>query len=152
MNEDAVLKEIGKTYHVCPTYNGGRDWPYGAYNPQIQRHVRPTGERLHRFDRAHRSRSTAAVRLQHQQRRLSSPQAKTRSAASRRSRSRRAGRSGAGRRASPTTRPILATGGGLVFNGSMDRYLRALDADNGTVAVADAAPLAGGRRHRSRLQ
>jgi alcohol dehydrogenase (cytochrome c) len=27
--------------------------------------------------------------------------------------------------------PVLATGGGLLFNGSMDRYLRALDADNG---------------------
>ena len=29
--------------------------------------------------------------------------------------------------------PILATAGGLVFNGSMDRYLRALDADKGTL-------------------
>jgi alcohol dehydrogenase (cytochrome c) len=29
--------------------------------------------------------------------------------------------------------PILATGSGLLFNGSMDRYLRALDADNGKV-------------------
>jgi len=29
--------------------------------------------------------------------------------------------------------PILATGGGLLFNGSMDRYLRALDADSGQV-------------------
>ena len=27
--------------------------------------------------------------------------------------------------------PILATGSGLLFNGSMDRYLRALDADSG---------------------
>jgi hypothetical protein len=29
--------------------------------------------------------------------------------------------------------PVLATGSGLLFNGSMDRYLRALDADNGRV-------------------
>jgi alcohol dehydrogenase (cytochrome c) len=29
--------------------------------------------------------------------------------------------------------PILATGGGLLFNGSMDRYLRGLDADSGQV-------------------
>jgi alcohol dehydrogenase (cytochrome c) len=29
--------------------------------------------------------------------------------------------------------PILATGSGLLFNGSMDRYLRALDADRGEV-------------------
>ena len=34
VNEDVVLKEIGKTYHVCPSYNGGRDWPYGAYDPR----------------------------------------------------------------------------------------------------------------------
>ena len=29
-----MLKEVGKTYHICPTYNGGRDWPQGAYNPR----------------------------------------------------------------------------------------------------------------------
>src|SRR6266704_1803471 len=34
VNEDAVLKEVGKTYHMCPTYGGGRDWPQGAYNPK----------------------------------------------------------------------------------------------------------------------
>ena len=28
---------------------------------------------------------------------------------------------------------MLATGSGLLFNGSMDRYLRAFDADNGRV-------------------
>jgi alcohol dehydrogenase (cytochrome c) len=28
---------------------------------------------------------------------------------------------------------VLATGGGLVFNGGMDRYLRAFDADSGAV-------------------
>src|SRR5216684_2160450 len=35
VNENAVLKEVGKTYHVCPTYNGGRDWPQVAYNPKV---------------------------------------------------------------------------------------------------------------------
>ena len=29
--------------------------------------------------------------------------------------------------------PLLATGSGLLFNGSLDRYLRALDADSGKV-------------------
>jgi alcohol dehydrogenase (cytochrome c) len=29
--------------------------------------------------------------------------------------------------------PVLATGGGLLFNGGMDRYLRAHDADDGKV-------------------
>src|SRR5216117_2856681 len=34
VNEDVVLKQVGKTYHICPTYGGGRDWPQGAYNPR----------------------------------------------------------------------------------------------------------------------
>lgn len=34
VNEDAVLKDVGETYHVYPTYNGGRDWAQGAYNPK----------------------------------------------------------------------------------------------------------------------
>mgnify|MGYP000184389484 CR=1 FL=1 len=34
VNEAAVLKEVGKFYHVCPTFNGGRDWPSSAYNPK----------------------------------------------------------------------------------------------------------------------
>ena len=34
VNENAVLKEVGKFYHVCPTFNGGRDWPSSAYNPK----------------------------------------------------------------------------------------------------------------------
>ena len=42
--------------------------------------------------------------------------------------------------------PILATGGGLLFNGSMDRYLRALDADSGQVVWQIRLPtqVAGG--------
>jgi alcohol dehydrogenase (cytochrome c) len=36
--------------------------------------------------------------------------------------------------------PVLATGGGLLFNGSMDRYVRALDADTGTVLWQTRVP------------
>src|SRR5262249_34129819 len=36
--------------------------------------------------------------------------------------------------------PVLATGGGLLFNGSMDRYLRALDVDNGRVVWQTRLP------------
>ena len=36
--------------------------------------------------------------------------------------------------------PILATGGGLLFNGSMDRYLRALDSDSGRVLCETRLP------------
>jgi hypothetical protein len=34
VNENVVLKEVGKTYHMCPTFAGDRDWPSGAYNPK----------------------------------------------------------------------------------------------------------------------
>ena len=34
VNEDVVLKDVNKTYSICPTYSGGRDWPMGAYNPK----------------------------------------------------------------------------------------------------------------------
>src|SRR6266581_4895872 len=36
--------------------------------------------------------------------------------------------------------PVLATGGGLLFNGGLDRYLRALDADNGQVVWQTRLP------------
>ena len=49
--------------------------------------------------------------------------------------------------------PILATGGGLLFNGSMDPYLRALELGERQGLVADAAGgcvagCAAGRRNR----
>jgi len=34
VNQDAVLADVNKTYQVCPTFGGGRDWPMGAYNPK----------------------------------------------------------------------------------------------------------------------
>src|SRR5258706_13365604 len=36
--------------------------------------------------------------------------------------------------------PLLATAGGLLFNGGLDRYLRALDADNGQVVWQTRLP------------
>src|SRR5438067_9700348 len=42
--------------------------------------------------------------------------------------------------------PVLVTGGGLLFNGGLDHYLRALDADNGKVIWQTRLPsqIAGG--------
>jgi len=40
----------------------------------------------------------------------------------------------------PNYAPLLATGSGLLFNGSMDRYLRALDADTGQVVWQTRLP------------
>ena len=68
VNENVVLKEVGKTYHMCPTFTGGRDWPSGAYNPEGQRDVHAAAEPLLRHHPAGRSRCRAGIRLQRQQR------------------------------------------------------------------------------------
>jgi alcohol dehydrogenase (cytochrome c) len=34
VNEGVVLKDVKATYQLCPSYGGGRDWPMGAYNPK----------------------------------------------------------------------------------------------------------------------
>ena len=132
VNEEAVLKEIGKTYHVCPTYNGGRDWPYGAYNPRSNvMYVQLANVCIDSTARSDRGPQPEFVYNTTNVGKFSSGKD-------------RVGRIDAisvetGRTVwSWETRvsnysPILATGGGLVFNGSMDRYLRALDADKGTV-------------------
>jgi len=132
VNEDAVLKEIGKTYHVCPTYNGGRDWPYGAYNPRSNvMYVQLANVCIDSTARADRGPQPEFVYNTTNVGKFSSGKD-------------RVGRIDAisvetGRTVwSWETRvsnyaPILATAGGLLFNGSMARYLRALDADKGTV-------------------
>jgi alcohol dehydrogenase (cytochrome c) len=132
VNEAAVLKEIGKFYHVCPTFNGGRDWPSSAYNPKSNvMYVQLLNLCIDLRARADRDPAPQFVY---------NVDSKAKFAA---------GRDKVGRieaisvetgktvftyenRASNYS-PVLATGGGLLFNGGMDRYLRALDADNGQV-------------------
>jgi alcohol dehydrogenase (cytochrome c) len=132
VNEDVVLKEIGKTYHVCPTYNGGRDWPYGAYNPRSNvMYVQLANVCIDSTARADRGPQPQFVYNTTNVGKFSSGKDKV-------------GRIDAisvetGRTVwSWETRvanysPILATAGGLLFNGSMDRYLRAIDADKGVL-------------------
>jgi alcohol dehydrogenase (cytochrome c) len=131
VNEDAVLKEVGKTYHVCPTYNGGRDWPQGAYNPRSNVMYVPLSNLC--IESTARS-DTALPQFVYNTNNIGKFAA---------------GKDKVGRidaisvetgrtlwtwetRVSNYS-PILASGGGLLFNGSMDRYLRALDADRGNV-------------------
>ena len=132
VNEDVVLKEVGKTYHVCPTYGGGRDWPSGAYNPRSNvMYVQLTNLCIDSTARTDRDAAPEFVYNTTNVGKFATGKDKV-------------GRIDAisvetGRTLwSWETRvsnysPILATGGGLLFNGSMDRYLRALDADSGQV-------------------
>jgi alcohol dehydrogenase (cytochrome c) len=132
VNEEAVLKEVGKTYHVCPTYGGGRDWPQGSYNPKSNvMYIPLTNLCIETTARTDRGPGPEFVYNTTNVGKFATGKDKV-------------GRIDAisvetGRTLwSWETRvanysPILATGGGLLFNGSMDRYLRALDADNGQV-------------------
>jgi alcohol dehydrogenase (cytochrome c) len=132
VNEAAVLKEVGKFYHVCPTFNGGRDWPSSAYNPKSNvMYVQLLNLCIDIRARADRDAAPQFVYNVDSNPKFAS------------------GRDKVGRieaisvetgktvftyenRASNFS-PVLATGAGLLFNGGMDRYLRALDADNGQI-------------------
>jgi alcohol dehydrogenase (cytochrome c) len=133
VNEDVVMKEEGKTYQICPTYAGGRDWPMGAYNPKSNVMYMPlTNLCISTTARTDRGPATPAFGY-------------NTTNVGRWARDKdKAGRIDAisietGRtmwnwetRVSNYS-PLLATGSGLLFNGSMDRYLRALDAESGQV-------------------
>ena len=132
VNEDVVLKDVNKTYQVCPTFGGGRDWPMGAYNPKTNLMFMPLSNAcLNITPRTDRGPSPEFVYNTTNVGRF--PPGKD-----------KVGRIDAinvetGKTVwSWETRvanysPVLATGSGLLFNGSMDRYVRALDADTGTV-------------------
>jgi len=132
INEAMVLSEVGKTYRICPTYSGGRDWPMGAYNPRMNVMFMPLSNAC--IDSTARADREAKPEFLYNTTNVARfPEGKD-----------KVGRIDAisvetGRTLwSWETRvsnysPILATGSGLLFNGSMDRYLRAFDADNGQV-------------------
>ena len=133
VNEAAVISDVNKTYQICPTFTGGRDWPMGAYNPKTNLMFVPMSnaciDETARTDRGDAKpeyvyNTTNVGRF---------PAGKD-----------KVGRIDAisvetGRTVwSWETRvanysPLLATSSGLLFNGSLDRYLRALDADTGKV-------------------
>jgi alcohol dehydrogenase (cytochrome c) len=132
VNEDVVLKDVNKTYHVCPTFGGGRDWPQGAYDPRANVMYIPLSNVC--IDEKARTDREAAPQFVYN----------TTNVGKFATGKDKVGRIDAisvetGKTLwSWETRvanysPILATGGGLLFNGSMDRYVRALDADNGRV-------------------
>jgi alcohol dehydrogenase (cytochrome c) len=132
VNEDVVLKDVNKTYQICPTYGGGRDWPSGAYYPKSNvMFMALSNVCIDSKARTDRGPAPQFVYNTTNVGRFARDKDKV-------------GRIDAisvetGRTVwSWETRvtnysPLLATGGGLLFNGSMDRYLRALDIDSGQV-------------------
>ena len=132
VNEASVISDVNKTYQICPTFTGGRDWPMGAYNPKTNLMFVPMSNAC--IDETARNDREAKPEFVYNTTNVGRfPAGKD-----------KVGRIDAisvetGRTVwSWETRvanysPLLATGSGLLFNGSLDRYLRALDADTGQV-------------------
>ena len=132
VNESIVMSDVNKTYRICPTYAGGRDWPMGAYNPKTNIMFMPLYNAC--IDSTARTDREALPEFLYNTTNVAAfPQGKD-----------KVGRIDAisvetGRTVwSWETRaanyaPLLVTSSGLIFNASLDRYLRALDADNGQV-------------------
>jgi alcohol dehydrogenase (cytochrome c) len=133
VNPDQVMLDLERVYHQCPTHAGGRDWPFSAYSPrtnmlylQLQNLCADTRVRADNIPSTPRDQYNTLAKPviadgEHGIGRIDAISMET------------------GRTAwSWETRvsnysPILATAGGLLFNGGMDRYLRAFDQDTGKV-------------------
>ncbi len=132
INEDVVMSEAGVEYFVCPTYGGGRDWPSGAYDPNMNAMFFPLSNKCI-YSTARTDREPAPQFLYN----VRNVQAFA------------PGKDQIGRidaidvetgntlwsyeQRSPNYSPILTTGGGLLFNGGSDRYLRAHDVETGNI-------------------
>ena len=134
VNPDEVMTDIHKVYHQCPTHAGGRDWPFAAYSPDtnvmyVELQNLCTDYRVRADNIPSPSRMTSTT-----------PCGKELIADG----STNIGRLDAisvetGKTLwsweTPASNysPVLATASGLLFNGGMDRYLRALDQNDGKV-------------------
>ncbi len=133
INEDQLMRDIHKLYHRCPTNAGGRDWPFSAYSPQtntlfvqiqnlcVDTRVRADnipskpsdlyntiGPQVLADGKKNLGRIDAiSVETGHTVWSWETP--------------------------ASNYSPVLATASGLLFNGGMDRYLRALDQSDGKV-------------------
>ena len=132
VNEAVILSDVNKTYAICPTYVGGRDWPMGAYNPRTNIMFMPLSNAC--IDSTARTDRGPSPEFVYNTTNVSKfPVGKD-----------KVGRIDAISVETGRTlwswenrvanfAPLLATASGLLFTGGMERYLRALDADNGQV-------------------
>jgi alcohol dehydrogenase (cytochrome c) len=132
-NPDAFITDLHKTFHQCPTHAGGRDWPFSAYSPQTN----VMYVSLQNLCANYRVRADNIPSKPSDQYNTIGPQVIADGSTN-------IGRLDAisvetGRTLwsweAPASNysPVLATGGGVLFNGSMDRYLRAFDQSDGKV-------------------
>lgn len=132
-NPDMFMTDYKKTYHQCPTHAGGRDWPFSAYSPETN----VMYVQLQNLCADYRVRVDNIPSKPKDQYNTIGPQVLA------------DGSTNIGRLDAISVEtgqtlwswetpgsnysPVLATAGGILFNGSMDRYLRAFDQKDGTV-------------------
>jgi alcohol dehydrogenase (cytochrome c) len=133
MNPDMFITDLTKTYHHCPTHAGGRDWPFAAYSPQTN----VMYVQLQNLCANYRVRADNIPSKP-------SDQYNTIGAQVIADGSTNIGRLDAisvetghtlwsWETPASNYSPVLATAGGILFNGSMDRYFRAFDQSDGKV-------------------
>jgi len=132
-NPEMFMTDYKKTYHQCPTHAGGRDWPFSAYSPQNN----VLYVQLQNLCADYKVRVDNIPSKPKDQYNTIGPQVLA------------DGSTNIGRLDAISVEtgqtlwswetpgsnysPVLATAGGILFNGSMDRYLRAFDQKDGTV-------------------
>jgi alcohol dehydrogenase (cytochrome c) len=132
-NPDMFLTDLHKTYQQCPTHAGGRDWPFAAYSPQTN----VMYVELQNLCANYRVRADNIPSKPSDQYNTIGPQVLSPGATN-------IGRLDAISVETGQTlwswetpasnySPVLATAGGILFNGSMDRYFRAFDQSDGKV-------------------
>ena len=133
VNEEQVMLDVNKVYHQCPTHSGGRDSPLSAYSPQ-------TNVLYVQLQNLCADINVRANNIPSGPRDTYNTQSKYLLAD---------GRTGLGRidaisvetgrtlwsweTQASNYSSVLSTAGGILFNGGMDRYMRAFDQDNGKV-------------------
>jgi alcohol dehydrogenase (cytochrome c) len=133
VNPDLLMTSLTKTYHQCPTHAGGRDWPFSAYSPQTNAiyvqmqnlcadyKVRADNIPSKPRDQYNKIGKVVFADGRDKVGRIEAVSVET-------------GRTlWSWETMASNYSPVLATAGGLLFNGGMDRYFRALDQTNGKV-------------------
>jgi alcohol dehydrogenase (cytochrome c) len=133
VNPDMLMRDVNKTYHICPTYAGGRDWSFSAYSPQtnvmyveLQNLCADMKVRTDNVPSLPRNQyNTGGRQLVSDDKtmigRIDAISVETGKTV------------WSWETPASNYSPILATAGGLVFNGGMDRYFRAMDQTDGKV-------------------
>lgn len=140
LNNATIMKEVGKTYEVCPTFVGGKDWPPAAYEPSINAIIVPLNNACAAMTPNSAEPTPKDVYATDGKYKLAP------------------GKTNMGRveaisvetgktlwtyeQKAPNYTPVLTTGGGLTFSGGADSRFRAHDSKTGKLLWSTRLPSA----------